>query len=286
MRLALLAVVLAVVASAPLVQGAAPARVTFELPYDLTVARDGSIFFVDGARILVLRPSTGRVRVHRRVPGATELVGLARLENGTFFASDLPSGTILRIPRAGPVKTVALVEAPVDLLADTSGSTLWVTSIADGVGLVRVDVASGRVEPFAAVRQPHGLARTADGDFVVHDGHAVSRVDADTGEVTRFAGVDAFKLVVAANGVVYGATGNPRGGRVVRIEANGRVVRVAGTGRLGPDRDGKALRSPMLPSALAIARDGSLLVAQVDPVPAIRRVDLSAGTIITLARGR
>ena len=151
---------------------------------------------------------------------------------------------------------------------------------------MRVDVASSRVEPFAAVQQPHGLARTADGAFVVHDGHAVSRVDGDTGAVTRLASVDAFKLVVASNGVVYGATGSPRGGRVVRISPDGRAVPVAGTGRLGPHRDGKALRAPMLPSALAIARDGSLLVAQIEPVPAIRRINLSAGTIVTLARGR
>jgi streptogramin lyase len=153
------------------------------------------------------------------------------------------------------------------------------------VGLVRVDVASSRVEPFATAQQPHGLAQTSDGAFVVHDGHAVSRVDGDTGAVTRFASVDAFKLVVASNGVVYGATGSPRGGRVVRISPNGRAVPVAGTGRLGPQRDGKALRAPMLPSALAIARNGSLLVAQIEPVPAIRRINLSAGTIVTLARG-
>jgi streptogramin lyase len=298
-RLSLLAVALGAASCVSLAHGvpaerptlardavAAAARVTFELPYDLAVARDGSILFPDHARILRLEPSTGRVRVHRRVPGATELVGLARLENGTLFASDLPSGRLLRIPRTGPVETVATVPAPVDLLVDPSGSTLWVASIAEGVGLVRVDVASSRVEPFAAVLQPHGLARMADGAFVVHDGHAVSLVDGDTGAVTPLASVDAFKLVVASNGVVYGATGSPRGGRVVRISPNGRAVPVAGTGRLGPHRDGKALRAPMLPSALAIARDGSLLVAQIDPVPAIRRINLRAGTIVTLARGR
>jgi hypothetical protein len=270
----------------PLAQGAAGARVTFELPYDLAVARDGSIVFPDRGRILVLQPSTGRLRVHRRVPGATELVGMARLENGTLFATDLPSGRILRIPRVGRVDTVATVPMPVDVLVDPVASTLWVASIAEGVGLVRVDVASGRVEPFAAVRQPHGLARAADGSFVVHDGHAVSRVDGDTGAVTPFASVDAFELVVASSGDVYGVTGGPRGGRVVRVSENGRAVPVAGTGGLGPDRDGKALRAPMLPSALAIARDGSLLVAQIEPVPAIRRVNLRAGTIVTLARGR
>jgi hypothetical protein len=41
----------------------------------------------------------------------------------------------------------------------------------------------------------------------------------------------------------------------------------------------------MLPSALAVARDGSLIVAQIEPIPAIRRVNLARGTIITLALG-
>jgi hypothetical protein len=283
----LFVVALAVALCVPLAQGAATARVTFELPYDLVVARDGSILFPDRGRVLVLQPSTGRVRVHRRVPRATELVALERLEDGTLFASDLPSGRLLRIPRTGPVETVATVPMPVDVLVDRTGSTLWVASIAEGVGLVRVDVASGGVEPFAAVHQPHGLVRMPDGSFLAHDGHAVSRVDGDTGAVTPFASVDAFELVLAPKGVVYGVTGTPRGGRVVRISPNGgRVVPVAGTGRLGPHRDGKALRSPMLPSALALARGGSLLVAQIEPVPAIRRLNLSTGTIVTLARGR
>ena len=103
----------------------------------------------------------------------------------------------------------------------------------------------------------------------------MSRVDGATGVVTPLAKVDAFKVVVARNGVVYGATGGPSGGRVVRISPSGRVVPVAGTGRLGPHRDGRALAAPMLPSAIALAPDGALLVAQIEPVPAIRRVDLA-----------
>jgi DNA-binding beta-propeller fold protein YncE len=225
----------------------------FELPYDLAVARDGAVHFPDRSRIMTVHPSKGRVRVHRKVPGATELAGLALLEDGTLYAADLPSGRILRVPRGGPVVTVATVPMPVDLVVDPAGSTLWVASIAEGI---------------------------------VHDGHAVSRVDGTTGVVTKLAKVDAFKVVVARTGVVYGATGGPKGGRVVRISPNGRVVPVAGTGRLGPHRDGRALAAPMLPSALALARDGSLLVAQIEPVPAIRRIDLGAGRISTITRGR
>ncbi len=276
--LALAAVACSTAAAAP--------RIGFELPYDLVVARDGTIYFPDRSRVLRLEPKTGRVRMVRQVPGASELAGLARLENGTFFAADLPSGRILLIPPRGAIAAVASVPMPVDLLADPSGSTLWVASIADGVGLVRIDLATGAVQPFAPVDKPHGLARSPNGDFVVHDGHVVSRVDGTTGVVTRLADVDVFKLVVAPNGTVYGATGGPRGGRVVRISPSGRVIPVAGTGRLGPHRDGRALLAPMLPSAVALARDGSLLVAQIEPIPAIRRVNLRAGTIATLARGR
>ena len=280
MRWVVVVVVLLAVACAT-ASAAAPPR--FELPYDVVVARDGSIYVTDRSRILRVAPKGGKVVVHRRVPGATELVGLARLSDGTLLAADLPSGRIFRIPPSGSIAVVAIVRDPVDLLV--AGQSLLVASIAEGVGLVRVDLASGVVEPFAAVDKPHGLDRLPDGDLVVHDGAKVSRVSATTGEITPFAAVDAFELAAAPSGVVYGATGGPAGGRVVRIAPTGRVTRVAGTGRLGPHRDGRALRAPMLPSAVAIARDGSLVVAQIEPVPAIRRIDLSRGTISTIALG-
>jgi sugar lactone lactonase YvrE len=280
MRSLLVVVLLAVTSAAT----SAAAATRFELPYDLVVTQNGTIYFTDGPRILRLAPKSGRVVLHRRVPGATELTGLARLRDGTLFTTDLPSGRILRVPAKGAVVAVATVPAPADVLVD-SATSLLVASIADDVGLVRVDVATGTVEPFADVEKPHGLDRLADGDLVVHDGHAVSRVDDVTGLVTPFARVDAFELATASNGFVYGATGTPAGGRVVRISPTGSVARIAGTGRLGAHRDGPALRAPMLPSAVAVARDGSLVVAQIEPVPAIRQVNVPRGTIVTLARG-
>jgi DNA-binding beta-propeller fold protein YncE len=235
--------------------------------------------------VLVLDPTTGRVRV-RATLDSDELVALIRLADGTLLAADLPGNRVLRVDPGGRVSAVARVQAPADLVADPTGTTLWVASIAEGGGVVRVDLGSGRVQPFSKPLQPHGIDRDANGDFYVHDGHSVSRVDGRTGAVARFADVDAFKVLVAADGSVYGVEGSPAGGRVVRIAANGNVTAVVGTGSLGPHRDGPALQAQILPSAIQFAADGSLLVAQVEPVPAIRRVDLGAGWITTIVRGR
>ena len=142
------------------------------------------------------------------------------------------------------------------------------------------------MEPFASVQSPHGIDRDAAGDFYVHDGQAISRIDGTTGAVSRFADVDGIKLVVAPDGSVYGVVGSPSGGQVVRIAPDGSITSVAGNGGLGPPRDGPALEVGMLPNAVQIAPDGSLIVAQGEPIPAIRSVDRPGGTITTLARGR
>lgn len=261
------------------------ALVTFELPYDLAVLPDGRVLVADRSRILELDPSPQRLRVHATLP-TDEVTAFVRVADGTLFAADFPGGRVLRVDPAGRVSTVARVPEPADIYADPSGRTLWVASIADDVGVVRVDVASGTVQPFAKPIQPHGIDRGADGDFYVHDGHAVSRIDGDTGAVSHFASVDAFKLVVTSDGSVYGVEATPAGGRIVRIASTGAVTTIAGTGSLGPHRDGPALEARILPSAIQFAPDGSLLVAQVQPVPAIRRVDLATGRITTVILGR
>ena len=259
-------------------------RVTFDLPYDLAVTPGGTILFLDRSRVLALDPG-GRVRVHARTP-SRELIGMERLADGTLFVTDFPGNRILRIDPSGRVTPVAQVEAPADLVSDDSGTTLWVASIADGVGVLRVDVASGRVEPFADPENPHGIDRDASGDFYVHDGHAVSRLDGETRALTPFANVDAFKQLVAPDGSVYGVEGTPAGGRVLRIAQDGSVSPVAGTGTLTPNRDGPALEVGTLPSAVALADDGAVLFTQTQPVAAVRRVDPVSGRVTTLARGR
>jgi streptogramin lyase len=260
-------------------------RVGFDLPYDLAVEPDGTVLFLDRGRVLALDPGSGRVRIHRRT-SSSELVAMERVADGTLFVTDFPRDQILRIDSDGRERVVARVPAPADLVVDDQGMTAWVASIADAVGVVRVDLASGRVEPFSRAVNPHGIDRQQSGDFVVQDGRGVSRIDARTGALTRIADVEAIKLVALADGSVLGVEGDPGGGRVVRIAPNGSVTTLAGTGSLAPHRDGDALEAGILPSGVQLAADGALLIAQVQPVPAIRRVDLATGRITTLALGR
>jgi streptogramin lyase len=257
----------------------------FDLPYDLGVLSDGTILFLDRGRILRLEPRTRRVSLYAQTP-SQELIAMERLDDGTLFVTDFPGNRILRVDRAGRSTVVAEVAAPADLVVDAAGQTIWVASIAPGVGVVQVDVPTGRVHPFASVEAPHGIDRDTAGNFYVHDGHAMSRIDGSTGAVSHFADVDGIKLLVAPDGSVYGVVGSPAGGRVVRVAQDGSVTTVAGTGSLAPHRDGPALEAGILPSAVQLARDGSLIVTQVEPIPAIRRVDSAGGTITTLARGR
>jgi DNA-binding beta-propeller fold protein YncE len=258
-------------------------RVTFSLPYDLSLEPDGTVLFLDRSRVLALH--SGRVRVHARTP-SQELTGMHRLADGTLFVTDFPGNRILRIATSGRVTPVARIEAPANLVADETGTTLWVASIAAGVGVFRVDVASGRVEPFSDPDNPHGIDRAPNGDFFVQDGNGVSRMDGVTGALIPFANVGATNLHVAADGSVYGVEGRPSGGRVVRIAPDGAVTTVAGTGMLGPHRDGPALEIQVLPSAVLVAPDGAVLFTQVEPVAAVRRIDPANGRVTTLARGR
>jgi streptogramin lyase len=257
----------------------------FDLPYDLAVLSEGTILFLDRGRILRLEPRARRVSLYAQTP-SQELIAMERLDDGTLFVTDFPANRILRVDRAGRSTVVAQVAAPADLVVDPAGQKIWVASIAPGVGVVQVDVPTGRVHPFASVEAPHGIDRDTAGNLYVHDGHAMSRIDGNTGAVSHFADIDGIKLLVAPDGSVYGVVGSPAGGRVVRVAQDGSVTTVAGTGSLAPHRDGPALEAGILPSAVQLARDGSLIVTQVEPIPAIRRVDRAGGTITTLTRGR
>jgi streptogramin lyase len=194
---------------------------------------------------------------------------------------------VRRIDRRGTIRTVARIRAAANVAVDRTGRFLAIASIETGV--YRLELATGKLEHVAgegtgaAVDGPHGLAYDRAGNLWIA-GRDLRRLDAD-GRIEVVSAEPVFKVLPTADGTVYAVSGDPDGGRVWRVEQGGRLTPLVGTGSLSPHRDGvPALSVGILPSDVALARDGSLLVAQTRPVPAVRRVDLRTGRITTLVR--
>jgi streptogramin lyase len=257
--------------------------VRFELPYDLAVTPDGSIYFLDRGRILYWDAQARRISVYVTTQ-SEELVALVRAADGTLYVADLPGSRILRVATSRRVTEVAPIVTPGDIVLDATGTTLWAGSLQGGV--FRVDIASGTVERIDDAVGVHGIDRDAAGNLFVHDAKTISRIDAATGSKSRFANIDGIKILVAPDGSLYTVVGSPSGGRVIHVARNGSATPVVGSGALGSNADGRALDVGILPAAIQFAPDGSLLVTEVQPGAAIRRVDLDRGTITTVVRGR
>jgi sugar lactone lactonase YvrE len=265
-----------------LAQGAIRIGLTFRLPYDLALAPDGSIYFLDMGRVLLWRPDTRHVTLYART-SSDELSALVRARDGTLYVADIPGHRILRIDTARRVTVVASIRAPGDMTIDPAGTTLWVGSIEDGV--FRIDLSTGRVDLIDGARGVHGIDRDAAGNLFVHDSNTISRIDGATGAKTTFSRLDGIKLLAAPDGSVYASVGSPAGGRIYRITPDGTATPVVGTGAIGTHADGRALDAQIGPFAMQLAPDGALLLTQTQPIAAIRRVDLVTGVITTLARG-
>ena len=286
------------------------------LPYDVEVDERGRIYVADGElhQILLLDPATDEVAVFAGTgePGSDgdggpataarigEPVGLALAEDGTLFIADFPEHRVRRVDPDGTISTLARIRLPAEVALDAEERYLAVPSLASV--LRRVDLETERVERLARVETPHGAAYDEAGNLYFPDGHYVRRMDATSGALTTIAGtgreeatgdggpasdagVDAVKLLVAADGSLYLVGGDPGGGTIRRISPDGIIETVVGTGTLGPNGDGgPAVAAGILPSDVALARDGALIVSQTEPVPSIRRVDPSTGVITTLLR--
>src|SRR5215208_2640467 len=138
----------------PLARGAITVGVDFQLPYDLAVTSDSSVYFVDRGRILHWDAQTRRVRVFANTE-SKELVAIAQAPDGTIYVADLTAFRILRVDTSGRISTVASVRAPGDMVLDPSGATLWVGSIQGGV--FRVNVSTGAVTKLAYTEGTHGI---------------------------------------------------------------------------------------------------------------------------------
>src|SRR5262249_11684670 len=154
----------------------------------------------------------------------------------------------------------------------------------------------------AQLRQPHSIAFDRDGALLVCDigNHRIRRVDLRTGMIATFAGTGETAatpdgaplagtplraprtIAVAPSGDLYVAL--RAGNAVYRIDARTRTLhRVPGTGEAGYAGDGGPARAAKLggPKGLALARDGSLYVADTEN-HAIRRIDPARDTIETV----
>ena len=258
-------------------------------PYGVLVDHRGCVFVADAGRHQVLRYDARRkrlVRVVERGQAGGELVSLAEDTKGRLYVSDLHNGVVQRFTVGGRITTVARIPGATGIDVDPAGRYLAVASIERGA--IRVELATGTLETLVPVGKgvvgPHGLHYDAHGDLWVADPrNGVLRIDRSSGELRRVARIDTANVLPTARGL-YVTVGGPGGGRVLLLRPDGTRRFVVGTGHISRHRDGvRATRVGILPTGLALARDGSLLVAQGRPIPALRRVS-RAGIITTVAR--
>ena len=153
----------------------------------------------------------------------------------------------------------------------------------------------------ATLNQPSALALSNQGDLAIADtgNQRVRRVDAQR-VISTWVGLQGpvyagygsspltawiagpAALALDAQGRIYVA--ERQGHRIRRILPTGVVETVAGTGENGFDGDNGAATQARLssPAGVALAADGALLISDTGN-HRIRRVDLSTGTISTLA---
>jgi sugar lactone lactonase YvrE len=299
MRIALLLLGLLLVVGAA---SAAPSA-KLSLPYGVLADGAGRVFVADAGRHQVLRydarrrllvPVAGNGAEGSAGDGGSalrarlgETVGLAEDRAGRLYVSDVHNGVIRRFRIGGTIETVARLAAPTGIDVDPTGRYLAIASIERGV--LRLDLASGMLMPLVDrgddVNGPHGLAYDAAGNLWVADPpRRIVRIDAQSGAVTVAARVDTANVLPTPAGVYFTAGGTGGGGRVRLLTGSGAIRTVVGTGSLSAHRDGvRATTVGIAPTGIARARDGSLLVAQARPIPALRRVS-RAGIISTLAR--
>jgi sugar lactone lactonase YvrE len=274
-------------------QGADEAQL--RLPYDLE-SRGRVVYVADALRHQILRLDlrTGRVTVVAGTGRAgssgdggpatkatiDEVVALDLDASGNLFAADFHRGRVRRISTAGRITTVARVPRVTAVAVEPGGRRLAIASI-DGP-VYRLDLRTGKLALFARADGPHGVDYDRSGNLLVAEQSGLRRFDAKTKRSTVLLRAQIFKVHVAPNGGVYVLSGQPTGG-VVDLVIGGRAVRVIGTGGLTEDVDPQpALEAGLLPSDVEVLADGTMLVAQSKPVPAIRR--LAGGNLVTVLR--
>jgi serine/threonine protein kinase, bacterial len=138
----------------------------------------------------------------------------------------------------------------------------------------------------AEIDRPHGLTVGPDGAVYVADtyGGRIRRIDPATRTITSVvSGLTTLPVHVAVANDGSLLVAEAHGAAISRV-AGGAVTRVVGTGFRGSTGDGgQAARARIEePSGVAVARDGTLYVSDLDG-RRIRRID-PTGRVTTVAR--
>jgi hypothetical protein len=308
--LVLLPVIAAVFATA----AAGASRPHLRLPYDLA-ARGSTVYVADGLRHQILRfnlkrrrltvvAGTGRTGTSgdggpARRARLTEPAELTLDPAGNVYFSDVHEGRVRRIDRRGIISTVARVTAPAGVAVDPSGRYLAVSSIEGWVYRVDLEtgarerlagdgtqVSSGNGGPASAAQLngPHDVTYEPNGDLLIGEATGLRRIDAQTGRISRAFPQLAFKAVVGPNGTYFLMSGGPSGGKITQVTRNGDVVRVIGTGAISRHVPRARIgRVGFLPSDVEPVA-GAVLISEVQPVAAIRRLATGSSTLTTFLR--
>ncbi|MGH7037005.1 MAG: hypothetical protein ACREE1_02545 [Stellaceae bacterium] len=267
-------------------------------PFDLGFDRVGNLYFADTFNHRIRRVDA-RSGIITTIAGCGEAgysgdggpaaaarlnepYGIALDDRGTLYIADRHNHCVRRVDPKGVIITfagtdaagfggdggpaaAALMVEPNGLALDAEETRLFIADV--GGHRVRVaDLASGRIATFAGT----GAAE--------HGG------DGGPAAAARIHGARAVKT--AGDGTVYIL--ERQGSTLRRVDpGSGIITTIAGTGGRGYSGDGGPAAAAVFdaPKEFALDPDGNILVVDTEN-HAIRRIDRSDGTVVTIAGGR
>ena len=254
--------------------GVAATSTAVGFPIDAAVAPNGDVYVVTAQRVRRVDVTNGTISTFAGtgVDGYTGDGGQAAAAqlNGPVAVAVGPSGDVFIAEGVGRIRRV-----------DTSGV---ITTYA-GLGH-QASSGDGGAATAAEIDRPHGLTVGPDGAVYVADtyGGRIRRIDPATRTISSVAsGFTTLPVHVAVANDGSLLVAEAQGAAISRV-AGGVVTRVVGTGFRGSSGDGgQAARARIVvPSGVAVARDGTLYVSDLDG-RRVRRIDPS-GRVTTVAR--
>ncbi len=222
--------------------------------------------------------------VMRVVAGTPEQAGDSLADAATESMLNRPSG-------------VALGPDGKTYIADRSNSRIMVVT-ATGLARVLIDHSDRSREP--RLREPEGITLDGAGGLLVADpsGGRVWRIDLETRDATPIAGTGGGPgsdttvaletelrgptgVAAAADGSVY--VTERSGHRLRRVDPDGGIVTMAGDGLPGFEGDGGLAAEARLNEPAGLALAGGVLYIADSRNQRVRALDLSSGTIRTVA---